>query len=56
MKYGEIKNLVYWVSDSIEAYNRNKDFTTLIAWKKARDVKLFFYNKIIPQFASRGEI
>ncbi|MCH8018776.1 four helix bundle protein [candidate division KSB1 bacterium] len=49
MKYGEIKNLVYLVSDSSESYNQNKDFTTLIAWKKARDVKLFFYNKIIPK-------
>ena len=48
MKYSEIKNLVYWVSDSSEAYNQNKDFTMLIAWKKTRDVKLFFYNKIIP--------
>ncbi len=49
MKYGEIKNLVYLVSDFRESYNQNKDFTTLIAWKKARDVKLFFYNKIIPK-------
>ena len=45
MKYGEIKNLV---SDSGEIYNANKDFVTLNAWKKAREVKLFFYNKIIP--------
>lgn len=29
-------------------YNKNKDFTTLEAWKRARDVKLFFYNKVIP--------
>lgn len=29
-------------------YNRNKDFTTLVAWKKCREVKLFFYRKIIP--------
>lgn len=49
MKYGEIKNLVYLVSDFRESYNQNKDFTTLIAWKKARDGKLFFYNKIIPK-------
>ena len=39
MKYGEIKNLV---SDSGEIYNANKDFVTLNAWKKAREVKLFF--------------
>ena len=49
MKYGEIKNLVYLVSDFRESYNQNKDFTTLIAWEKARNVKLFFYNKIIPK-------
>ena len=49
MKYGEIKNLVYLVSDFRESYNQNKDFTTLLAWEKARDVKLFFYNKIIPK-------
>ncbi len=49
MRYGEIKNLVYLVNDSSEAYNQNKDFITLIAWEKARDVKLFFYNKIIPK-------
>ncbi len=29
-------------------YNPDKDFTTLEAWKTAREVKLFFYNKIIP--------
>jgi len=49
MRYGEIKNLVYLVNDSSEAYNQNKDFITLVAWRKARDVKLFFYNKIIPK-------
>ncbi len=51
MKYGESKNLV----DSSEIYNANKDFVTLNAWKKAREVKLFFYNKIIPKLP-RGEI
>ena len=55
MKYSEIKNLVYWVSDSSEAYNQNKDFTMLIAWKKTRDVKLFFYNKIIPKLPREEE-
>ncbi|MCH7753728.1 four helix bundle protein [candidate division KSB1 bacterium] len=37
------------MSDSGEIYNANKDFVTLNAWKKAREVKLFFYNKIIPK-------
>ncbi|MEP0861653.1 MAG: four helix bundle protein [Ignavibacterium sp.] len=35
-----------------EFYNGNKDFTTLIAWQKCRDVKLFFYNKILPLLPS----
>jgi four helix bundle protein len=30
-------------------YNAEKDFTTLEAWKKAREVKLFFYKKILPK-------
>ncbi len=29
-------------------YNEKKDFTSLEAWKKARLVKLFFYNEVIP--------
>ena len=29
-------------------YNSYKDFTTLDAWKKAREVKLFFYREVIP--------
>ncbi len=29
-------------------YNEKKDFTSLEAWKKARSVKLFFYNEVIP--------
>jgi hypothetical protein len=29
-------------------YNAQKDFTSLEAWKKSRDVKLFFYKEIIP--------
>jgi len=28
-------------------YNAEKDFTTLNAWIKCREVKLFFYNKIL---------
>jgi len=35
-------------NESQEFYSGNKDFTSLIAWQKCRDVKLFFYNKIIP--------
>jgi four helix bundle protein len=31
-----------------EGYNSYKDFTTLEAWKKARELKLFFYAEILP--------
>ncbi len=30
-------------------YNENKDFITLEAWKKCREVKNFFYKEIIPK-------
>lgn len=36
------------VGDDISYYNANKDFTSLEAWKKARKVKLFFYDKVLP--------
>ncbi|HDP99539.1 MAG TPA: four helix bundle protein [bacterium] len=31
-----------------EAYDEKRDFTTLEAWKKCREVKLFCYSIIIP--------
>ncbi len=30
-------------------YNARKDFTTLDCWKKAREVRLFFINQVIPR-------
>ncbi len=36
------------VNEPNECYNDNRDFTTLEAWKKCREVKLFFYTKVIP--------
>lgn len=36
------------VNEPIEFYNDKKDFTTLEAWKKCREVKLFFYDKVLP--------
>lgn len=33
-------------------YDSGKDFASLDAWKNARVVKLFFYNKIIPKIPS----
>jgi len=34
-------------NESNLSFDSNKDFTTLEAWKKCKDVKLFFYNKIL---------
>ena len=39
----------FQVNEPNEYYDTNRDFTTLEAWKKCREVKLFFYNKIIPR-------
>ena len=36
------------VEDVFMKYNAQKDFSTLDAWKKARLVKLFFYQEVIP--------
>jgi four helix bundle protein len=35
------------VNEPKEFYDTNRDFKTLEAWKKCREVKLFFYNKIL---------
>jgi four helix bundle protein len=37
-----------YVSEETSIYNANRDFTSLKAWLKARKVKLFFYNTILP--------
>ena len=37
------------VSEQNIEYNAYKDFTTLECWKKARKVKLFFYNEVLPK-------
>lgn len=29
-------------------YNENRDFSSLICWKDARSVKIFFYKKVLP--------
>jgi len=36
------------VNEPYEIYDDKRDFTTLDAWVKCREVKLFFYNKILP--------
>ena len=39
----------FFISESNSGYDKERDFTSLIAWKNARDVKLFFYDTIIPK-------
>lgn len=36
------------IGEPNELYNDKKDFVTLDAWIKCREVKLFFYKKVIP--------
>ncbi len=36
------------ISEPKNGYQNQKDFTTLIAWQNAREVKLFFYKKVVP--------
>ncbi len=36
------------VSEPLAEYNENKDFTILNCWRKAREVKLFFYKEVLP--------
>jgi len=42
------ENDINKVEDYNAEYNSEKDYTTLDAWKNCRNVKLFFYNKIVP--------
>ncbi len=45
--YQEYLNKDLSVKEPNPFYNAEKDFTTLTAWIKCREVKLFFYNKIL---------
>ena len=40
---------IFEIDEKTEIYNAERDFTTLEAWKKCRDVKCFFYQQILPQ-------
>ncbi len=37
-----------YINEPDESYDINKDFTTLEAWSKCQEVKLFFYGKVVP--------
>lgn len=40
------------VNESGEGYSADKDFTTLKAWIKCKEVKLFFYKDVLPNLPS----
>ncbi len=42
----------YFISEPPSEYQEEHDFTTLVAWQNAREVKLFFYSAIIPNLPS----
>lgn len=46
--YGEKTEItvIDTIEEPVSGYNKHRDFTTLKAWKNAREVKLFFYNYI----------
>ena len=54
-KYKVPENTISLVEEDAEEYNKERDFTTLECWKKAREVKLFFYKKIIPVIPKEEE-
>jgi four helix bundle protein len=37
-----------YVNENTSAYDANRDFTSLKAWRKARKIKLLFYDTILP--------
>ncbi len=45
----ENENGLDLVREPFDLYNVHKDFTSLEAWKKCHEVKIFFYKDIIPK-------
>ena len=45
MEFEEI-NSVY---EANRGYSESKDFTSLECWKKSREVRQYFYSKVIPR-------
>jgi len=46
------RNEALEIDEPSGVYHADKDFTSLLAWKKAREVKLFFYKMILPKLSS----
>ena len=42
-------NELEFFEEPLGEYNKEKDFTGLLCWQDARNLKLFFYNEIIPK-------
>lgn len=41
------ENVHFTVEEESTSYDKGRDFTFLKAWRKAREVKLFFYDKVL---------
>ncbi len=50
--YPDNTDKIFEVHEPNEFYNEKRDFTTLEAWRNCQEVKLFFYNKILPLLPS----
>lgn len=48
-EYQEPDDVNFEINEPRKEYDVNRDFMSLDAWKKAREVKLFFYKKILPK-------
>ena len=46
--FDDQNSIVYKVSDNVGEYKAYKEFTTLDCWKLAREVKLVFYQEVLP--------
>ena len=51
LKFEETSHII---EEQNEFYNKKKDFTTLEAWLKCREVKIFFYKNVLP-YLPKGE-
>ncbi|MFQ5771696.1 MAG: hypothetical protein ACE5HX_14275 [bacterium] len=51
----ELTNMKMVVQEPFEEYDVNRDFMSLDAWKKAREVKLFFYNMVLPEIPTEDK-
>ncbi len=50
--YREAGDFILVLNEPKGTYDINRDFESLEAWKKARDVKIFFYKKVLPKLPS----